>query len=632
MNEIRERIPQIWEAFYNDETHIHPNLSKLNSKKIIMKNIQKKKKIIKETDCEINPLKKSTFLNDDVELFLNKVNISFLVEKENSFLNSSDFLTYNKAFPKESQLFEHSNDMSSISQLKEISINEFISIMEVLKGIVKTKTIKLLTTPINMNKVKKMRSNSINNKHLKIKNFRELLKEKFLSFSLPPNKNLFSQLKTKIEKLKTKRKVEVNSFLTTPIKTKRSSCFINFITKKPNKTKLVQKINQIQEFGKETKQIVFNNSKNKDSCRLKTSTDNIKYWIDSKEKLINRSSLKEIVGRCTKKKNIKTDSNNTKELETIPEVDFKKFKKRDKEIKIDNNKTNKRLNTIIIEKKNKMNLQLIKKKNFSSVNIKFNIDVNLKMNKQKQKEISNSVSEKLEKENLYFISEKSEKNTNHFLFNEEKNKIESEIITDSKNKNVSEFNFDIIDFNLSQKIKNKDLKENASLTINIPIQKANNSCKNFGYLCKVSGNNQKPVNDNNPEIKKFSPTLLNFKNIRSSQKKIASNGTSSILTPKNTSLPNSTASNSAKQTIISYKLNEKIKTIKNEIAPLKEKKIPIPKQEKKNKNLIINTMQLGSPKCNFIINKNKSNNDKIVKSFKSNLRSNDSKLKCEVKK
>ena len=75
MNEIRERIPQIWEAFYNDETHIHPNLSKLNSKKIIMKNIQKKKKIIKETDCEINPLKKSTFLNDDVELFLNKVNI-----------------------------------------------------------------------------------------------------------------------------------------------------------------------------------------------------------------------------------------------------------------------------------------------------------------------------------------------------------------------------------------------------------------------------------------------------------------------------------------------------------------------------------------------------------------------------
>ena len=44
MNEIRERIPQIWEAFYNDETHIHPNLSKLNSKKNYNEKYSKKEK------------------------------------------------------------------------------------------------------------------------------------------------------------------------------------------------------------------------------------------------------------------------------------------------------------------------------------------------------------------------------------------------------------------------------------------------------------------------------------------------------------------------------------------------------------------------------------------------------------
>ena len=552
-----------------------------------MKNIHKKRKIVKEfledREKKINP-DTSMIFKKDIESNLNKINISYFLEKNNSFLNNTDFSTYNKPFQNK---LKNYNEISLISLYSEYSITGINSIINIL-----SENKKISVTNFRNKQFKSLHSNLEQDSNLK-QNLRDDNKRKFQSFNTKINNHNYIKKKG-------------FSCLNTP-KFQQKTCLMNYASSKLQTGKLTLKY-KIKEFKevfsrKESKGINSNELKINLQARFKKSSDNMENVV---------SSCKERVLLSLSNKRIKTDSNDKKDLASIPKKEKNKLIKNEKLLKNDLNKSDKTHKTIKNEKKSNLNLPSQKSKNYSSSNLNFNLI------KSKESFENNIISseKKVKKEKLFVISEITEKKTSCLLNNDKQTNIDTKRL--KVQKRISKLNIDFIDSNVPKTVIKKTNQENSfkrkTMTINLDQSSRN---LNKEYLSSRKSSKQL-ININGTSDFNIFGNFLKIKNLNFSQKIIDRIGTSINLTPKTTSQQNSTACSSAKQAINSFKLSDKIKSLKSiEIQqPINEKMPLTSKQVKNTKNLKITSFYE-----NIILdNNNKPNKEKEIKSLKNNQR------------
>ncbi len=664
--ESLERMPFIWEAFYFDESQIKPNTIRLKAHKFMQKNRERKMKFLKAKEEEeqrihnsINTIDKSNFFKEGIQEDLKKETLSQILEKNNSFLNQTEFFSYQNIFKsndfKESYKIDNIDNISNIQSSGEKSFGDLKSTAEMIGEISKNNK-KVVERCRNINK-----AISINLKYLKNK----IKTEKNISGTMLNGKQIANFI-TKRENKNNSKQVDRFSFVNTP-NINHNTCFMSFMSKQPFKLSNKQKMKIIKQeiFNHDSK--LTNDSKLRNNTKAKISLENTKVKIDLRDSLSNRSTTNpRLLCSCSKTNNkvsqtqIKTEHNNTKKLSIIPEINRdSKLKKKESDLKKDTIRNIKKCNTMRTEKQNKVNFVTLKNKNFSSVNINLNVNLNMNFNTnntinnynnfQKHSEPINFFSEKTEKENLFVISEAYEKNPTPFMLcDDDKN-------YDGDNNNLNLVPSKLTELNLDlQEISNSELKKNLirdKITLRKSLKLKSKPFGSSNYFQRntnsdslkkeynVNSRNTPKSSLNKQENPSLRHTINNFKNVitdNPSKKKNNSTMNSKLVTPRKnnplqlniTKTQTSTKKADITQITSHKKKTENIKTIPKDVNEKKSNN-----QIKKNlKILTINAKVCASTNSNSGANTTKSSKDKAKKTAETPKNGNLIKGKSDTKK
>lgn len=657
-------MPFIWEAFYIDESLIKPNTIRLKENKYIMKNRERKMKFqrAKEEEEEqklhntTNIIDKSSFFKPEVKEILKKESLSHILEKNNSFLNETEFFYYINSFKNTFKENDEIENISIIQSIIEKSFSDLKSTEEMI-GEISKKTKKIVEKCCNINK-----GLGVNLKYMKNK----LKTDKSLSGSMLNGKQIvnFSQNK---EKKNISKQVDRFSFVNTP-QVKQNTCFMNFISKQPFKSSIKQKMKIIKQeiFNHDSK--LTNDSKVKINIKPKVSYENTKTKLDMRDSLSNRSTTNpRQLCSCSKNNvkssltHIKNEQNNSKRLSIIPEVNRdNKTKKKESESKKECIKNIKKCNTMRTEKQSNIHFVSLKKKNFSSVNINLNVNMNMNQNSHntihtynnshKQFEPINFFSERSEKENLFVISETYEKNPTPFMLCEE----DRNYIGENNNLNLVPSKLNELKLDL-QEIASSDLKKSIirdKITLrksmkvkNKPFSSSNPFQRNTNSDSMKKENNTLSRNTPKSSINKqenpnLRHTINNFNHVNSnhnSKKKNNSIINSKLVTPRKKNAQQFNISNnthtSTKKVESTQNTSQKKKTENIKIIPKDVTEKKSNNQIKKNlKILSINTKICPSTNSNSGANTTKSSKDKPKNSTETPKNVNPIKSKLETKK
>jgi hypothetical protein len=652
-------MPFIWEAFYFDESQVKPNSIRLKAHRFMQKNRDRKMKFLKGKEEEeqrinnsIDTIEKSNFFKEGIQEDLKKESLSQILEKNNSFLNQTEFFSCLNSFkPNDFKEYEKIDNISNIESSGEKSFGDTKSIAGMIGEISKNNK-KVIERCRNINK-----AISINLKYLKNK----IKTEKNISGTMLNGKQIANFI-TKRENKNISKQVDRFSFVNSP-SLNQNTCFMTFMSKQPFKSSTKQKMKIIKQeiFNHDSK--LTNDSKLRNNTKAKISLENTKVKIDLRDSLSNRSTTNpRLLCSCSKNTNkasqtqIKSEHNNSKKLSIIPEINREsKLKKKDTIRNI------KKCNTMRTEKQNKVNFVTVKNKNFSSVNINLNVNLNMNMNFNtnntinnynnfpKHSEAFNFFSEKTEKENLFVISEAYEKNPTPFMLcDDDKNYVSNNNNLNLVPSKLSELNLDLQDFTNSE-IKRNLIKDKITLRKSLKLKskpfgssnyfQRNTNSDSLKKEYNVMSRNTPKSSLNKQENPSLRHTINNFKNVNTDdalKKKNTSGLNSKLITPRKNNplqLNNTKTQTSTKKSEITHinshkKKTENIKTIPKDVNEKKSNN-----QMKKNmKILTINTKVCPSTNSNSGANTTKSSKDKAKKTAETPKNTNLIKGKSETKK